>query len=118
AKTWELRYDCAFNYTDAGQLVGHIVKSAMWVEHKAKQAEQTLGERIPQQLIDVLQHIIVSHHGTPELGAAKIPATPEAIAVHFIENLDAKLMMSLTATRGENVTGEGHWTEYMKACGV
>jgi 3'-5' exoribonuclease len=118
AKTWELAYDCAFNYTDAGQLVGHIVKSAMWVEHKARQAEQTLGERIPQPLIDVLQHIIVSHHGTPEFGAVKIPATPEAIAVHFIENLDAKLMMSLSATRGESVTGEGKWTEYMKQFGV
>ena len=38
AKTWELSYDCAFGYTDGGQLVGHIVKSAMWVEQKAKRA--------------------------------------------------------------------------------
>ena len=118
AKTWELRYDCAFNYTDGGQLVGHIVKSAIWVEHKAKQAEQTLGEKIPQELIDALQHIIISHHGTPEFGAIKVPCTPEAIAVHFIENLDAKLMMSLSATRGDGATGEGNWTEYMKAFGV
>ena len=58
-----------------------------------------LGEKIPQELIDVLQHIILSHHGVPEFGAVKMPATPEAIAVHMIENLDAKLMMSLAATR-------------------
>jgi len=115
AKTWELCYDCAFGYTDGGQLVGHIVKSAMWVEHKAKVAEEILGEKIPQNLIDVLQHIIISHHGVPEFGAIKPPSTPEAIAVHFIENLDAKLMMSLQATRGENVNAEGNWTEYMKA---
>ena len=115
AKTWELTYACAFGYSDGGHLVGHIVKSAMWVEHKAKEAERVLGERIPQDLINVLQHIILSHHGVPEFGAARVPSTPEAIAVHMIENLDAKLMMSLTATRGENAPGEGNWTEYMKS---
>lgn len=119
AKTWELCYDCAFGYTDGGQLVGHIVKSAMWIEHKAKEAEALLGgERIPQPLIDVLQHIVLSHHGETSLGfgSARNPLTPEAIAVHYIENLDAKLMMSLGATRGEAAPGaEGPWTEYMKA---
>ncbi|HEX5244641.1 MAG TPA: HD domain-containing protein [Tepidisphaeraceae bacterium] len=117
AKTWELSYAAAFGYTDGGQLVGHIVKSAMWVEHKAKAAEAILGEPIPQPLIDVLQHIILSHHGVPEFGAVKTPATPEAIAVHYIENLDAKLMMSLHATRGDGGVSEGNWTDYMKAFG-
>src|SRR6185437_9119192 len=93
------------------------VKSAMWVEHKAKAAEAILGEPIPQPLIDVLQHIILSHHGVPEFGAVKTPATPEAIAVHYIENLDAKLMMSLHATRGDGGVSEGNWTDYMKAFG-
>jgi 3'-5' exoribonuclease len=115
AKTWELSYDCAFGYTDGGHLVGHIVKSAMWVEDKAKKAEAMLGEKIPRALIDVVQHIILSHHGVPEFGAAKIPATPEAIAVHVIENLDAKLMMALQVTRGEPAAGEGNWTEYLKS---
>ncbi|HWE03842.1 MAG TPA: HD domain-containing protein [Tepidisphaeraceae bacterium] len=115
AKTWELSYACAFGYTDGGQLVGHIVKSAMWVEHKAREAELLLGEKIPQPLIDVMQHIILSHHGVPEFGAAKIPATPEALAVHMIENMDAKLMSALHATRGEAAGAEGNWTEYMKS---
>jgi 3'-5' exoribonuclease len=120
AKTWELCYDCAFGYTDGGQLIGHIVKSAMWIGEKAKVAEQMLGEPIPQPLIDVLQHIVLSHHGdvSDGFGSAKSPATPEAIAVHYIENLDAKLMMSLGATRGDPAPGsEGNWTEYMKAFG-
>ncbi|HEX4797338.1 MAG TPA: HD domain-containing protein [Humisphaera sp.] len=117
AKTWELSYATAFSYTDGGQLVGHIVKSAMWVEHKAKEAEAILGEPIPVPLLDVLQHIIISHHGVPEFGAIKPPSTPEAIAVHMIENMDAKLMMALTATRGEGITGDGNWTEYQKAFG-
>jgi len=118
AKTWELIYECAFAYSDGGQLVGHIVKSAIWVEEKARQAAATLGESIPQPLIDSLQHIIISHHGVPEFGAIKPPSTPEAIAVHYIENLDAKLQMSISATRGDAAAGaEGNWTEYMKAFG-
>lgn len=115
AKTWELSYDTAFGYSDGGQLVGHIVKSAIWLDQRARKAEELLREKIPQNVIDVLEHIIISHHGVPEFGAIKPPSTPEAIAVHFIENLDAKLMMSLSATRGEGVSGEGNWTEYMKA---
>ena len=116
AKTWELKYDTAFGYTDGGQLIGHIVKSAMWVDRKANRAAETLGESIPQALIDVLQHIILSHHNEPEYGSPKTPATPEAIFVHYIENLDAKLMMSLEATRGDAAC-DGNWTEYMKAFG-
>jgi 3'-5' exoribonuclease len=122
AKTWELCYDCAFGYTDGGQLVGHIVKSAIWVEHKAREAEKLLGgEKIPQELVDVLQHIILSHHGEVDLGfgSAKSPATPEAIAVHYIENMDAKLMMSLNACRATAApsAGDGNWTDYMKPIG-
>jgi 3'-5' exoribonuclease len=115
AKTWELSYDCSFGYTDGGQLVGHIVKAAIWVEDKARAAEAVLGEKIPQPLINVIQHIILSHHGQPEFGAAKLPSTPEALAVHAIENLDAKMMMALSVTRGEALPGaEGNWTEYLK----
>jgi 3'-5' exoribonuclease len=114
AKTWELSYENAFSYTDGGQLVGHIVKGAIWVEKKAQDAEKTLGEPIPRPLIDVIQHIILSHHGEPEFGAARLPSTPEAIAVHVIENLDAKLMMALQLTRGEGAA-ESNWTEYQKA---
>src|SRR5206468_5154744 len=116
AKTWELLYETAFSYSDGGQLGGHIVKSAMWVEHKAKKAEEILGEKIPQNLIDVLQHIIISHHGEPEFGAVKPPSTPEALAVHLIENMDAKLTMALFATRADAPPGsEGNFTEYIKA---
>ena len=118
AKTWELCYDCAFSYTDSGQLVGHIVKSAIWVEHKAREVREKTGEAIPQEIVDVLQHIILAHHGSYEFGSPRTPATPEAIAVHMIENMDAKLMMSLSATRGEEgAAEEGNWTEYMKAFG-
>jgi 3'-5' exoribonuclease len=116
AKTWELQYETAFGYTDCGQLVGHVVKGAMWIDSKAEAASIALGEEVPQCLIDVLQHIVLSHHGLPEHGAARTPSTPEAIMVHTLENLDAKMMMSLSATRGAGAANaEGNWTEYMKA---
>lgn len=113
AKTWELSYENAFAYTDGGQLVGHVVKGAIWVEQKAQDAQKALGEPIPRPLIDVIEHIILSHHGEPEFGAARVPSTPEAIAVHVIENLDAKLMTALQLTRGEG-SAESNWTEYQK----
>jgi 3'-5' exoribonuclease len=115
AKTWELSYNCSFGYTDSGHLVGHIVKSAIWVEQKAREASDKIGEPIPQALVDVLQHIILAHHGTHEFGSPRLPSTPEALAVHAIENMDAKLMMSLGATRDQGAGEEGNWTEYMKA---
>ena len=116
AKTWELRYDTCFDYTDGGRLVGHIVKSAMWLEEKAGLAEARLGAPIPRDVIDLLQHIILSHHGEHELGfgSAKSPASPEAWAVHLIENLDAKLTMALLACRGEE---SARWTDHHKALG-
>jgi 3'-5' exoribonuclease len=119
AKTWELVYETSFSYSDGGQLVGHIVKSAIWLEHKRAIAELALKAPIPQDMIDVLQHIIISHHGQPEFGAVKVPGTPEAIAVHHIENMDAKLTTALAATRGAAPIGcEGNWTEYLKMAGT
>lgn len=117
-KTWELKYDTCFSYSDGGQLIGHIVKIAMWIEEKARVASQQLGEEIPRPLLDVLQHIVLSHHGELQFGAPKTPATPEAMAVHLIENMDAKLTMSLTATRDPESPGEGNWTDYLKAFSV
>ena len=117
AKTWELVYDTCFDYSDGGRLIGHIVKSAMWVEEKAAAAERATGRAIPREVIDVVQHIILAHHGEHELGfgSAKSPTSPEAWAVHLIENLDAKMTMALAACRGEDATGR--WTDHHKALG-
>ncbi len=114
AKTWELTYDTAFAYSDGGQLIGHIVKAAMWVDDYRRRAEDAIGEPVPQELVDVLQHIILSHHGEHEFGSPKLPMTPEAIIVHTLENLDAKMMMALACCRGD---GGGTWTDYQKAFG-
>ncbi len=113
-KTRELVYDRAFSYSDRGELIGHIVEGAIMLHDKAQQVMREQGVRLPQGLVMVLQHIIISHHGQPEFGAAKIPATPEAILVAMLDNLDAKTTMSLAAARPEHAREfslNGNFTE-------
>jgi 3'-5' exoribonuclease len=118
AKTWELTYAAGFGYSDGGHLVGHVVKGAIWLDERSRIAADRLGEPIPPVLVDVLQHLILSHHGLPEHGAARLPSTPEAIALHLIDNLDAKLMLALCATREPSSSLEGNFTEFNRALGV
>ncbi|HVZ94096.1 MAG TPA: HD domain-containing protein [Phycisphaerales bacterium] len=98
-KTRELAYDGAFAYTDRGELIGHIVEGAIILHDKAQNIMRSQGLRFPRNTITVLQHIILSHHGVPEFGAAKIPATPEAILVSLLDNVDAKTTIALNAAR-------------------
>jgi 3'-5' exoribonuclease len=98
-KTRELVYDRAFGYSDRGELIGHIVDGAIMLHDKAQHVMRDAGIRLPPGMLTVLQHIIISHHGLPEFGAAKVPATPEAILVSQLDNLDAKTTMSLAAAR-------------------
>lgn len=98
-KTRELIYDRTFSYSDRGELIGHIVEGAIMLHDKAAQTMSTEGVRFPAHTITVLQHIILSHHGIPEYGAAKTPATPEAVFVSMVDDLDAKTAITLEAAR-------------------
>jgi 3'-5' exoribonuclease len=98
-KTRELMYDRAFAYSDRGELIGHIVDGAIMLHDKAQTVMRATGERLPPNFVLVLQHIIISHHGVPEFGAAKLPSTPEAMLVAMLDNLDAKTTMALAAAR-------------------
>jgi 3'-5' exoribonuclease len=104
-KTRELVFDKAFAYSDRGELVGHIVEGAIMLHDKAQQVMRDQGIRLPSGALTVLQHIILSHHGVPEFGAAKVPMTPEAILVSQLDNLDAKTTMSLASARPERPAG-------------
>jgi len=113
-KTRELVYDRAFSYSDRGELIGHIVEGAIMLHDKAQQVMKEYGLRLPPGVVMVLQHIILSHHGQLEFGAAKLPATPEAILVSQLDNLDAKTTMSCTAARPDRAAGlafGGNFTE-------
>lgn len=112
-KTRELIYDRAFSYSDRGELIGHVVEGALMLQDKARQVAVETGQRIPPNAVMVLQHIIISHHGIPDFGAAKIPATPEAILVSILDNLDAKTTMALAAARPDRAEQDlgGNFTE-------
>ena len=113
AKTVELSYTAGFDYTDTGRLIGHVVQGAMWVDQKAQLASKKLNEPIRKDLLMVLEHILLSHHGEPEFGAAVVPKTPEAILVNLLDNLDAKTQMAIDAVAAP--AEDNTWTEYQKA---
>lgn len=74
------------DYTDVGQLLGHIVIGTQWVsEHISK------IEGFPTRLSGELQHCILAHHGELEYGSPKKPALVEAVALSMADNMDAKL---------------------------
>jgi 3'-5' exoribonuclease len=112
-KVEELCWDRGFEYTREGNLIGHIARGAMWLEDKAKIAEANLGEPLPDGFITVLQHIVLSHHGLLEHGAVKIPATPEAIFVSQLDNLDAHTQTALDSARPwiKTAVGDEAFTE-------
>jgi 3'-5' exoribonuclease len=93
-KAAELTGGLNIHYTERGQLVGHITIAAVWVQEKAAQLSEELGEPFPKRLVTLLQHIILSHHGVYEYGSPKLPAIPEAYFIHFLDNLDAKMYMT------------------------
>ena len=118
-KTVELKWEKGFDYTTEGNLIGHVVRGAIWLPVKAALAAKESGERISPDALRALQHIILSHHGVPEHGAVKLPATPEAIFVAMLDNLDAKTATALTHTRGDSVREtDGPFTEKVWALGT
>jgi 3'-5' exoribonuclease len=63
--------------------------------------------------MDLLRHFILSHHGVPEFGAIRQPMTAEALALHYIDNLDAKLAAFFRATTQHPIAGD-NWTAFQK----
>jgi 3'-5' exoribonuclease len=112
----ELVYDREFGYSDEGQLIGHVVMAVGMLEHKAAEAERISGEPLPRELLLRLKHLIVSHHGEYQYGSPKLPMTLEAIALHLLDNLDAKLY-SVAQIMKEEPAGESAWTSYNQSLG-
>lgn len=111
-KTEELAYDMAFSYTDSGQLIGHISQSLLMVNRKAD-ALRSRGVRIAQEVLDILGHIILSHHGSYEFGSPRIPATAEASMVYCIDDMDAKIGQVVEAINEE--VSDSNWTAWKNA---
>jgi 3'-5' exoribonuclease len=100
----ELSYERATNYTTAGRLLGHITIGTLLVREKIKAIPG-----FPEPLAILIEHLILSHHGTYEFGSPSLPQTREAIALHFLDDMDSK-MAAMRATL-EGASGGEEWTE-------
>jgi 3'-5' exoribonuclease len=110
-KVRELTYDKAFAYTDEGQLIGHLVIGVEMLNEKVAQVPDLTGEPFPRELLLRLKHLILSHHGSYEFGSPKLPMTPEAIALHHLDNFDAKVH-SFTRDIREDRNETSAWTPF------
>ena len=110
-KVVELSCDRGLDYTDEGQLIGHIVSGVGLLEKKIAQAEALSSESMPEELILQLKHMIVSHHGCCEHGSPKFPMTIEAIALHYLDNLDAKIQ-TFDQLIHDDLNTDSAWTQY------
>ena len=103
-------------YTDRGQMVGHIVIGVQMLGKKIDLLSEDGEDRFPDELRLQLEHLIVSHHGQQEFGSPRIPVTLEAVALHHIDNLDAKIA-SYTHVIDTDVSADGNWTNYTPSIG-
>ncbi|HEY6264844.1 MAG TPA: HD domain-containing protein [Candidatus Acidoferrum sp.] len=106
----ELCYERAIGYTVEGQLLGHIM---MEFETVSKAIDSIEG--FPPNLKTVVQHMLISHHGQYEFGSPKLPMIREAMAFHYMDDLDSKLAAVRAALALD--TGEPEWSAYSGALG-
>jgi 3'-5' exoribonuclease len=103
-KIEELSFSRGFRYSTRGQLLGHISIGLEMVQEKMRQIPG-----FPPELKGQIEHMILSHHGKVEFGSPKEPVFPEALVVHFLDEMDSKL----EAMRAQYATDQdrpGDWT--------
>jgi len=105
-KIHELAYNRAFTYTTRGQLLGHMI-----IELEMLQAKVAQIPSFPDQLKTLVEHLIISHHGQYEFGSPKLPMFPEALMLHYLDDLDSK-MESMRAHFEREIGSEAAWAGY------
>jgi 3'-5' exoribonuclease len=110
-KIHELTYNRAFSYTTRGQLLGHMV-----IELEMLQAKIALLPGFPAELKTMLEHLIISHHGQYEFGSPKLPMFPEALVLHYLDDLDSK-MEAMRAHFEREADLDSPWTSYNASLG-
>jgi 3'-5' exoribonuclease len=103
-KIHELSFARSFSYTTRGQLLGHMI-----IELEMLQQKLTQFPGFPAEYKDLLEHLIISHHGKYEFGSPKMPMFPEALMLHYLDDLDSK-MESMRAHFQREPDAE--WTTY------
>jgi len=107
-KTAELTYLRSFGYSDAGNLIGHISMEAEWISREMAQIPQ-----FPEELRMQILHLVLAHHGRLEFGSPVLPKTPEALLLHYLDDLDGKLESMFRAIGEE--AGSGNWTPFSRS---
>src|SRR5450432_4342061 len=110
-KIHELTYMRSFSYTTRGQLLGHMI-----IELEMLQAKLAQFPDFPPELKILLEHLIISHHGHYEFGSPKLPMFPEALMLHYLDDLDSK-MESMRAHFEREADLDSSWTSYNPSLG-
>ena len=103
-KLHELSFARSFVYTTRGQLLGHMVIELEMLQEKIAQLPG-----FPQEYKTLLEHMIISHHGKYEFGSPKMPMFPEALMLHYLDDLDSKIESMRAHFQRES---ESEWTGY------
>jgi 3'-5' exoribonuclease len=122
-KTREMTWLRGLGYSADGELVGHIARGVTMLHEKVRYLADDPDEpvTVPTEVVRVFEHVLLSHHGVPEFGALKVPATPEAILIHYLDNVDAKMNIALTECRdADHLSNKapGDFTEKVWALGT
>ncbi|MBV8208403.1 MAG: HD domain-containing protein [Acidobacteria bacterium] len=110
-KLRELSYNRSIQYTTEGQLLGHMI-----IELEMLNAKIAELPGFPAELKLLLEHMIISHHGQYEFGSPKLPMFPEALMLHYLDDLDSK-MESMRNQFEREAAGEGDWAGYNSSLG-
>ncbi|HVP42678.1 MAG TPA: HD domain-containing protein [Terriglobales bacterium] len=110
-KIHELSFQRSIAYTTRGQLLGHMI-----IELEMLQAKIAQVPGFPPELKPLIEHMIISHHGQYEFGSPKLPMFPEALALHYLDDLDSK-MEAMRAHYEREADLEGEWTAYNASLG-
>ena len=108
-KIYELNYERGFSYSNEGQLIGHISIAMRMVGDKLRGLPD-----FPPLLRSLVEHMILSHHGRLEFGSPKVPQFPEALLLHYLDDLDSK-MEAMRALIENDRQLEGCFTTYNSA---
>ena len=110
-KVHELTYQRSIAYTTKGQLLGHMI-----IELQMLHAKIAVLPGFPEELQVLIEHMIISHHGQYEFGSPKLPMFPEALMLHYMDDLDSK-MESMRAQFEREAELETAWTSYNPSLG-
>ncbi len=110
-KVCELGYERSFRYTTPGHLLGHMVLGLEMVQEKIRGIAG-----FPQELAVLVEHLIVSHHGQYEFGSPKLPMFPEALMLHYLDDLDSK-MDAMRQALDRDASLPGDWSARCPALG-